>query len=85
MHIAFLGFGLIAGSVARAVRTTRALDGWTMAGWSPSGAGPEQARVDGVDCGDHVVRQHGVRSVDVFLQLRQGGRADDFEEGASFH
>ena len=48
MHIAFLGFGLIAGSVARAVRTTRALDGWTMAGWSPSGAGPEQARADGV-------------------------------------
>ena len=48
MHIAFLGFGLIAGSVARSVRTTRALDGWTMAGWSPSGAGPEQARADGV-------------------------------------
>ena len=48
MHIAFLGFGLIAGSVARAVRTTRALDGWTMAGWSPSGAGLEQARADGV-------------------------------------
>ena len=48
MHIAFIGFGLIAGSVARAVRTTRALDGWTMAGWSPSGAGPEQARADGV-------------------------------------
>jgi prephenate dehydrogenase len=48
MHIAFLGFGLIAGSIARAVRTTRALDGWTMAGWSPSGAGPEQAKADGV-------------------------------------
>ena len=48
MHIAFLGFGLIAGSVARAVRTTRALDGWTMAGWSPSGTGPEQARAEGV-------------------------------------
>jgi prephenate dehydrogenase len=48
MHIAFIGFGLIAGSVARAVRATRALDGWTMAGWSPSGAGPEQARAEGV-------------------------------------
>ena len=48
MHIAFLGFGLIAGSVARAVRATRALDGWTMAGWSPSGVGPERARADGV-------------------------------------
>ncbi|MFL5669864.1 MAG: prephenate dehydrogenase [Chloroflexota bacterium] len=48
MHIAFLGFGLIAGSIARTVRTTRALDGWTMAGWSPSGAGPEQAKADGV-------------------------------------
>lgn len=48
MHIAFVGFGLISGSIARAVRETRALDGWTMAGWSPSGDGPEQARADGV-------------------------------------
>jgi prephenate dehydrogenase len=48
MHIAFIGFGLIAGSVARAVRASRALDGWTMAGWSPSGSGPERARADGV-------------------------------------
>ena len=48
MHIAFLGFGLISGSIARAVRVSRALDGWTMAGWSPSGDGPERARADGV-------------------------------------
>jgi len=48
MHIAFLGFGLISGSIARAVRVSRALDGWTMAGWSPSSDGPERARADGV-------------------------------------
>src|SRR3954454_12294400 len=47
MHIAFLGFGLIAGSITRAVRTTRALDGWTMAAWSPSGAGAAPAKAHG--------------------------------------
>ena len=48
MHIAFLGFGLIAGSVARAVRAT----GRSMAGRWPAGRhraiGPEQARADGI-------------------------------------
>ncbi len=50
MRIAFLGFGLIAGSVARAVRA--AADGrWSAAqlvAWSPSGAGPGSAAADGV-------------------------------------
>ena len=48
MHVAFLGFGLIAGSIARAVRANPALGGWTMAAWSPSGDGPAQARAEGV-------------------------------------
>ena len=48
MQIAFLGFGLIAGSIARAVRPTRRPSDWTMAAWSPSGEGPRQAAADGV-------------------------------------
>src|SRR6476619_3960171 len=48
MRLAFLGFGLIGGSIARAVRLHPGADGWTMAAWSPSGDGPRQAAADGV-------------------------------------
>ena len=47
MRIAFLGFGLIAGSIARAVRANPDTADWRMAAWSPSGEGPSQARADG--------------------------------------
>jgi prephenate dehydrogenase len=47
MRVAFLGFGLIGGSVARALR---AADGgsWDLVAWSPSGDGPRRAVADGV-------------------------------------
>lgn len=48
MHLAFLGFGLIGGSIARAIRAAEAGRGWTMVAWSPSGGGPERALADGV-------------------------------------
>ena len=48
MHVAFIGFGLIAGSIARAVRAGPTTASWTMAAWSPSGEGPAQAAADGV-------------------------------------
>ena len=48
MEIAFLGFGLIGGSIARAVRANPDTKGWTMAAWSPSGKGPRKAADDGV-------------------------------------
>ena len=48
MHLGFLGFGLIAGSIARAVRANRTDPAWTMSAWSPSGTGPELAAADGV-------------------------------------
>jgi prephenate dehydrogenase len=48
MHVGFLGFGLIAGSIARAICTNPATDGWTMAAWSPSGDGPARAAAEGV-------------------------------------
>jgi len=47
MRIAFLGFGLIAGSIARAVRANRDSADWTMSAWSPSGEGSSQAQADG--------------------------------------
>jgi prephenate dehydrogenase len=48
MRLAFLGFGLMAGSIARAVRANPVADDWTMAAWSPSGDGPRRAAADGV-------------------------------------
>jgi len=48
MQVAFIGFGLIAGSIARAVRMNPATRDWRMAAWSPSGDGPRQAVADGV-------------------------------------
>ena len=48
MHLGFLGFGLIAGSVARAVRANAAAADWTMAAWSPTGTGPASALAEGI-------------------------------------
>lgn len=46
MRVAFLGFGLIGGSVARAVRARR--PDWSIAAWTPSGVGPAAGRGAGV-------------------------------------
>src|SRR5690349_19761402 len=48
MRLAFLGFGLIAGSIARAVRTSDLAGDWELVGWSPSGDGPRRAVAEGV-------------------------------------
>ena len=48
MHLAFIGFGLIGGSIARAVRANAGSADWTMAAWSPSGEGPRQALAEGI-------------------------------------
>ena len=47
MRVAFLGFGLIGGSMARALRAS-AEAGTELVAWSPSGAGPRLAVADGV-------------------------------------
>jgi len=44
VKVALLGFGLIGGSIAHALR--RNPDDWTIAAWSPSGAGPAIARAE---------------------------------------
>jgi prephenate dehydrogenase len=48
MHIAFLGFGLIGGSIARAIRANPATSGWSLTAWSPSGDGPRLAAGEGI-------------------------------------
>ncbi len=63
MRVAFLGFGLIGGSIARALHAAEAAasavgsgwrgdelagSGWSVAAWTPSGRGPREARRDGV-------------------------------------
>jgi prephenate dehydrogenase len=48
MRLGFIGFGLIAGSIARAVRSNPATSDWTMTAWSPSGEGTRQAADDGI-------------------------------------
>lgn len=48
MHLGFIGFGLIGGSIARAVRASEASRSWTIAAWTPAGDGPRRAAADGV-------------------------------------
>jgi prephenate dehydrogenase len=50
MRVAILGFGLIGGSIARALHDRPAIGsaGWSVVAWSPSGAGPTAAAADGV-------------------------------------
>jgi prephenate dehydrogenase len=48
MKIAFLGLGLIGGSVASALRAAPAYAGVTLAAWTPSGDGPRRALAAGL-------------------------------------
>ena len=43
MRVAILGFGLIGGSIAHALRVDPSGLPWTVAAWSPTGAGPARA------------------------------------------
>jgi prephenate dehydrogenase len=45
MRLGLLGFGLIGGSIARALRASGAE--WSVAAWSPTGSGPRDAHADG--------------------------------------
>lgn len=48
MLIGFLGFGLIGGSIARALRETGGSPEFRLVAWTPGGTGPAQAVADGV-------------------------------------
>src|SRR5258708_26395682 len=45
MRVALLGFGLIGGSIARALRASGT--GWSVAAWTPTSSGPLAALADG--------------------------------------
>ena len=54
--MAFLGFGLIGGSIARAIRRTDGSPDVRLVAWTPSGTGPARAVADGVlDASAHSV------------------------------
>src|SRR3954463_12888367 len=46
MRVAFLGLGLIGGSIARALRA-RDRGAWSVTAWTPNGDGPRAAAADG--------------------------------------
>jgi len=48
MRIAFLGLGLIGGSIVRALRDAAGSAAWQMAAWTPGGSGPRIARERGL-------------------------------------
>ena len=48
MRVAILGFGLIGGSLARALSVAADHASWSVAAWSPTGQGTRQAAADGV-------------------------------------
>lgn len=48
MLVAFLGFGLIGGSIARALRGAGGSPDLRLVAWTPNGTGPERAVADGV-------------------------------------
>jgi len=48
MRVAILGFGLIGGSIARALRLAPSAEAWRVVAWSPSGLGPAAAAHEGV-------------------------------------
>ena len=46
--VAFLGFGLIGGSIARSLRGVGGLPDVRLVAWTPSGSGPDRAVADGI-------------------------------------
>jgi prephenate dehydrogenase len=48
MRVAMLGFGLIGGSLARALAQAPDREAWSVTAWSPTGEGTRQAAADGV-------------------------------------
>jgi prephenate dehydrogenase len=70
MHVGFIGFGLIGGSIARALRSATEASSPTMSAWSPSGEGPAGAAADGVI--DHASASPADALVDADLVVLAG-------------
>ncbi len=64
MHVAFLGLGLIGGSVARALRL---VEGWSAVAWTPSGSGPRSALAAGVIAAAPGTLEEAIRDADLVV------------------
>jgi len=65
MRLGLLGFGLIGGSIARALRASGS--DWSVAAWSPTGSGPRDALADGtIDAAASTI-QDAVAGADLIL------------------
>ena len=65
MRLAILGFGLIGGSVARALHERR--PGWQISAWSPTGRGPALALAEGVIGWAPATAQGALEEVDLVV------------------
>lgn len=66
MRVAMLGFGLIGGSIARALATW-APGAWQVAAWTPTGGGPSAALADGVISAAAPSPEDALRDADLVL------------------
>jgi prephenate dehydrogenase len=48
VRVALLGFGLIGGSIARALAVAADRAAWSVVAWTPTGAGPRRAAAEGI-------------------------------------
>lgn len=65
MRVAILGFGLIGGSVARALAI--ADRAWSVAAWSPTGEGPRRAHQEGILTADPATPEATIEGADLVL------------------
>jgi len=71
MRVALLGFGLIGGSIARALAERSTPDdhdrGWQVVAWTPSGTGPAAAREAGIIAEAHARPEEALGGADLIV------------------
>jgi prephenate dehydrogenase len=65
MRVALLGFGLIGGSIARALRASGT--DWSVAAWSPTGDGPRAALADGTIAAAPATAEEAIAGADLVV------------------
>lgn len=66
MHVAMLGFGLIGGSIARALAAAGP-SSWQVTAWTPSGTGPRAAAADGTIATAAATPRAAIRGADLIV------------------
>lgn len=67
MHVAMLGFGLIGGSIARALAVADLAAAWRVTAWTPSGDGPRAAAIEGTIAEAAATAQSAIRGADLIV------------------